>query len=147
MLPWKPGQILVCVGIYFLVLVVTASFRVGHHPGKLDFSVFFCIWDFSVLFWQLLVESYHFKLKVKGKKKAFQAKGPFQQNLESKIRRPVRWVKPQSYRRSCVAGSLSGNSPDCCIKEDALSMPGTGWHRQPHRPYICLRQANWAVLL
>lgn len=73
------------MGIYFLVLVSYSSFRVGHHPGKLDFSVFFCIWDFSVLFWQLLVSlSFQIK-KLKGKKKAFQAKGPFQQNLESKV--------------------------------------------------------------
>ena len=53
--PRKLVRSLCYVDIGFLVLVSYSSYRAGHHPGKLSFSVLFCAWDFSVLFWQLLV--------------------------------------------------------------------------------------------
>ena len=137
---------LCCVGIDFLVLVSYSSYRAGHHPGKLDFSVLFCAWDFSVLFWQLLVSLYFQNKKLKGKK-GISGKRTIWAESEEQGLRPIGWVGPQSPEE------LGARLSICWLTQTAVSWGCSeharhrDWHRDgPHRPYICLHQANWAVL-
>lgn len=75
-----------CASINFLVLVISCSYGIGHRQGALEGECWkVSARDFSVLFWQLLVSLSFQNKKLKGKKRHFRQKGPFEQDLESMV--------------------------------------------------------------